>query len=85
VLDLIGPRPPTESSSHTGASDEAITNAFAMFPGLDQMLDFAGDLHHQALRALGNRLVGILHGCLRHHTAYSETTAWAHRQITQAA
>ena len=25
----------------------------------------AGDLHHQALRALGNRLVGILHGCLR--------------------
>jgi transposase len=45
----------------------------------------AGDLHHQALRALGNRLVGILHGCLRHHTHYSEHTAWAHRQITQAA
>ena len=31
----------------------------------------AGDVHHQALRALGNRLVGILHGCLRHHTVYS--------------
>jgi transposase len=45
----------------------------------------AGDLHHQALRALGNRLVGILHGCLRHHTHYSEHTAWAHRQTTQAA
>ncbi len=45
----------------------------------------AGDLHHQALRALANRLVGILHGCLRHHTLYSEHTAWAHRQITQAA
>ena len=45
----------------------------------------AGDLHHQALRALGNRLVGILHGCLRHHGAYSETTAWAHRHITEAA
>ena len=45
----------------------------------------AGDLHHQALRALGNRLVGILHGCLRHHNAYSEHTAWAHRQITHAA
>jgi transposase len=45
----------------------------------------AGDVHHQALRALGNRLVGILHGCLRHHTAYNEDTAWAHRQITQAA
>jgi hypothetical protein len=45
----------------------------------------AGDLHHQALRALGNRLVGILHGCLRHHTHYNEHTAWAHRQITHAA
>jgi transposase len=48
----------------------------------------AGDLHHQALRALGNRLVGILHGSLRHHTPYSEHTAWAHRQTspnTQAA
>jgi transposase len=40
----------------------------------------AGNTHHQALRALGNRLVGILHGCLRHHTAYNEHIAWAHRQ-----
>ena len=40
----------------------------------------AGDTHHQALRALGNRLVGILHGCLRHHTKYDEHTAWSHRQ-----
>ena len=39
----------------------------------------AGDTHHQALRALANRLVGILHGCLRHHTPYNEDTAWAHR------
>ncbi|MGH3849034.1 MAG: IS110 family transposase [Pseudonocardiaceae bacterium] len=48
----------------------------------------AGDLHHQALRALGNHLVGILHGCLRHHSHYDEHTGWAHRQtspITQAA
>ena len=45
----------------------------------------AGDLHHQALRALGNRLVEILHGCLRHHTKYDEQTAWSHRQnITTA-
>jgi transposase len=47
----------------------------------------AGDTHHQALRALGNRLVGILHGCLAHHTPYSEPTAWAHHptpQTTQA-
>jgi transposase len=39
----------------------------------------AGDTHHQALRSLGNRLVGILHGCLRHHMIYDEHTAWAHR------
>ena len=39
----------------------------------------AGDSNHQALRALGNRLVGILHGCLRHHQPYTEHTAWAHR------
>ena len=43
----------------------------------------AGDTHHQALRALGNRLVGILHGCLEHHTAYDEATAWAHRTGNQ--
>jgi hypothetical protein len=42
----------------------------------------AGDAHHQALRALGNRLVGILHGCLTHHTTYNEHTAWAHRTQT---
>jgi transposase len=45
----------------------------------------AGDTHHQALRALGNRLVGILHGCLHHHQPYDEHTAWAHRQNTRAA
>ena len=39
-----------------------------------------GDTHNRALRALGNRLVGILHGCLRHGTLYNEHTAWAHRQ-----
>ena len=38
-----------------------------------------GDGHHQALRALGNRFVGILHGCLASHTIYDENTAWAHR------
>ncbi|MEJ7634430.1 IS110 family transposase [Aeromicrobium sp.] len=35
-----------------------------------------GATHHQALRALANRLVGILHGCLTHHTSYDETIAW---------
>lgn len=37
------------------------------------------DTHHQALRALANRLVGILHGCLRHNSPYDEDTAWTHR------
>ena len=35
--------------------------------------------HHAALRQLGNRLVGILHGCLKTRTRYNETTAWANR------
>jgi hypothetical protein len=38
-----------------------------------------GDTHHRALRALANRLVGILHGCLRHGVLYDEHTAWGHR------
>ena len=36
--------------------------------------------HHAALRQLGNRLVGILHGCLKTGTAYDEATAWRHRE-----
>lgn len=39
-----------------------------------------GASHHQALRTVGNRLTGILHGCLNHQTPYNEETAWAHRQ-----
>jgi transposase len=34
--------------------------------------------HRAALRQLGNRLVGILHGCLKTGTPYDENTAWAH-------
>jgi transposase len=44
----------------------------------------SGDTHNRALRALGNRLVGILHGCLRHGTLYDEHTAWGHRTNTAA-
>jgi hypothetical protein len=32
--------------------------------------------HSQALRSLGNRLVGHLHACLRDHTMYDEHIAW---------
>jgi transposase len=35
-----------------------------------------GQTHPQALRALANRLVGILHGCLVHRTPYREELAW---------
>jgi hypothetical protein len=35
-----------------------------------------GRSHHQALRALSNRLVAVPHGCLRHRCLYSEEIAW---------
>lgn len=57
----------------------AITNS----PGARAFYDrrrTLGDSHHKALRALGNRLVGILHGCLRTRTRYDETLAWGRRQ-----
>lgn len=43
-----------------------------------------GDSHSKALRALSNRLVGILHGCLTNRTHYDEHTAWGHRQSIAA-
>jgi len=39
--------------------------------------------YNAALRQLGNRLVGILHGCLKTHTPYDEAVAW--NQHTQQA
>jgi len=36
--------------------------------------------HNDALRRLANRLVGILHGCLKTGTLYDEATAWGHRK-----
>ncbi|WP_240506910.1 hypothetical protein [Thermoactinospora rubra] len=35
--------------------------------------------HNAALRQVGNRLVGILHGCLKTHTRYDQAIAWSHR------
>lgn len=37
------------------------------------------------LRQLANRLVGILHGCLRTRTRYDETIAWSHHAEKTAA
>jgi transposase len=41
--------------------------------------------HNAALRQVGNRLVGILHGCLKTTTNYNQTTAWSHRTKSAAA
>jgi len=39
--------------------------------------------HNDALRRVANRLVGILHGCLRTRTTYDEATAWPTPQQDQ--
>jgi hypothetical protein len=44
-----------------------------------------GAEHNAALRQLANRLVGILHGCLKTSTPYDEATAWSHRAEKLAA
>jgi len=41
--------------------------------------------HNDALRRLANRLVGILHGCLKTRTCYDEAAAWSHREPSLAA
>lgn len=41
--------------------------------------------HNAALRQVANRLVGILHGCLKTDTLYNPHTAWSHRSQTRAA
>jgi transposase len=41
--------------------------------------------HNDALRRLANRLVGILHGCLKTRTLYDEAIAWSHRESSLAA
>ena len=40
--------------------------------------------YNAALRQLGNRFVGILHGCLKTGTVYDEDTAWPDRQQAAA-
>jgi Transposase/Transposase IS116/IS110/IS902 family len=44
-----------------------------------------GKTHHQALRQLANRWVGILHICLERGCAYDETAAWQHLESAAAA
>jgi hypothetical protein len=57
-------------------------SALSSSPGARAFYDqqrAAGHQHNDALRRLANRLVGILHGCLKTRTPYNEDTAWAHR------
>lgn len=53
--------------------------ALSASPGARRYYDLQrarGKDHEEALRILANRLVGILHGCLRHRQRYREETAW---------
>ncbi len=65
--------------------DALMTWAFASLnasPGARAFYDgqrAKGLEHNDALRRLANRLVGILHGCLKTRTLYDEATAWGHR------
>ena len=71
--------------------DALLTQAFSALrtsPGARAYYDrqrARGAGHNAALRQLANRLVGILHGCLKTGTLYNETTAWSHHITTAAA
>nr|WP_067902175.1 transposase [Nocardia vaccinii] len=55
-------------------------SALTVSPGARAYYDHhraRGADHHAALRQLANRLVGILHGCLKTQTLYDEATAWS--------
>jgi hypothetical protein len=58
----------------------AALNASPGARALYNQLRARGIEHNDALRRLANRLVGILHGCLKTRTLYDEATAWSHRQ-----
>jgi transposase len=62
-------------------------SALIVSPGARRYYDrqrARGATHHQALRALGNGLVGVLHGCLVHQQVYNETVAWPSHDLTAA-
>jgi hypothetical protein len=71
--------------------DAVMTQAFSSLnasPGARAYYDqlrARGAGHNAALRQLANRLVGILHGCLKTRTLYNEATAWSHHTAHAAA
>ena len=63
----------------TGALMSQALPAISASPGARALYDAGRDRgteHNPALRKLANRLVGILHGCLKTRTPYDEATAW---------
>ncbi|WP_449060344.1 IS110 family transposase [Planomonospora algeriensis] len=71
--------------------DALLTQAFSTLrfsPGARAYYDrqrARGCGRNAALRQLANRLVGILHGCLKTGTLYDEATAWSHHAESLAA
>jgi transposase len=71
--------------------DALMTQAFSALnasPGARAYYDqlkARGAEHNTALRQLANRLVGILHGCLKTRTCYDEATAWPQHTENAAA
>jgi hypothetical protein len=58
-------------------------SALTASPGARALYDAERDRgteHNPALRKLANRLVGILHGCLKTRTPYDEATAWPQQE-----
>ena len=72
-------------------TDALMAQAFAAMnasPGARALYDAErarGTGHNPALRKLANRLVGILHGCLKTRTFYDEATAWPQHENKLAA
>jgi transposase len=62
-------------------------SALTASPGARALYDAErarGTGHNPALRKVANRLVGILHGCLRTRTLYDEAIAWPQRDTALA-
>jgi hypothetical protein len=78
----LGPAPFICNDRLAGALHQRAKSALMASPGARACYDEQRDRgldHDAALRALSNRLAGILHGCLKTGTLYDEATARSHR------
>lgn len=65
------------------AAHRAAFSAITTSPGAREYYDRQrgrGLGHNPALTAVANKMIGDLHGCLRHRTSYNETLAWPSTQ-----